>query len=234
MRHIRASLPWTPLVAMSLMVVCGQATAQSQRCSWKGTSPFCSGECGSGESEQTRADSDPGLVDNASGARINFGASCLTGTKALCCTTPGTTCRWKGTAPFCAGRCGGGETQQTPPDGSNSGSSCWTGSKVYCCTLPSVGATSSPLTSTCPLKQAVCGGNCCDQTAPCCGDHCCSLLPPVGTPTAAPPPASCSPDRAPCGFKDATGVIRTCCPPGLQCCSFSAEFGPECKTTCLH
>jgi hypothetical protein len=108
--------------------------AAAQACSWQGTSPFCSGSCGAGESEQTREGSDPGFIDNSTGGAIPFGASCLTGTKALCCKTPRSTCRWAGTAPFCDGQCSGSETKQTPPEGSSSGNSCWTGSKVYCCT----------------------------------------------------------------------------------------------------
>ncbi len=117
----------------SLLLLGGQAAAQS--CSWQGTAPLCSGECGANESEQTRSRTDPGLIDNSSGARINFGSDCLTGTKALCCKTPQATCRWDGTAPFCDGECRGSEKSATPPEGSSSGASCWTGSKVYCCTL---------------------------------------------------------------------------------------------------
>jgi hypothetical protein len=98
----------------------------------------------------------------------------------------------------------------------------------------------------CPEGHACCGGTCCEAgthccgdtcclaNIPCCGGTCCSLLPPVGTPPPPPPPHSCGPGGVPCGFPDATGVIRTCCPPGLQCCNYSAEFGPDCKTMCLH
>lgn len=76
-----------------------------------------------------------------------------------------------------------------------------------------------------------CGNTCCDAGVPCCGDRCCSFDP--GPPP--PPPAhSCAPGAAPCGFPDNSGVIRTCCPPGLQCCSYSPQFGPDCRTSCLH
>lgn len=83
-----------------------------------------------------------------------FGENCATGTKALCCKAP-TTCRWDGTAPFCAGSCGPGETQTQPPEGSSSGASCWTGSKVYCCS--STGSTSSGLiASNCSYGKGTC------------------------------------------------------------------------------
>ncbi len=133
MLHFRWLLVLVVLAFFPFVPWSGQAVAQT--CSWQGTAPLCSGECGTGESEQTRARTDPGLIDNASGARISFGNDCLTGTKALCCKTPRSTCKWKGTAPFCDGECTGSETKQTPPEGSSSGASCWTGSKVYCCTF---------------------------------------------------------------------------------------------------
>jgi hypothetical protein len=86
----------------------------------------------------------------------------------------------------------------------------------------------------CPAGNHCCGSSCCSSGIACCGDSCCSLLPPGGTPPPPPPPYSCAPGAVPCGFPDSSGVIRTCCPPGLQCCSYSAEFGPDCKTSCLH
>ena len=50
-------------------------------CVWRGTAPFCAGRCEPGEDERERTDSPPD------------GNSCLTGTKALCCSyappTPG-------------------------------------------------------------------------------------------------------------------------------------------------
>ncbi len=110
----------------------------------------------------------------------------------------------------------------------------------------------------CPSDQAVCGGKCCEKGAsccgnaccppgshccgtsccangiPCCGNSCCSLLPPGGGTPPPPPPHACAAGNAPCGLPDHTGIVRTCCPPGLPCCSFSDQFGPNCKTSCLH
>jgi hypothetical protein len=119
--------------------------AHAQSCRWDGTAPFCSGECGGGETELTRLDSIPDFwVPPFVYINPPFGSNCVTGTKALCCATPGRSCRWDGTAPFCAGSCRPGETQSQPPPGSSSGASCWTGSKVYCCS--STGSTAQPLT----------------------------------------------------------------------------------------
>jgi hypothetical protein len=120
------------------------ATAQS--CRWDGTAPLCSGECGGDETEVTRLDAIPDFwIPPMVNQNPDFGEPCWTGTKALCCKTPGRTCRWDGTAPFCDGECRAGETQSQPPDGSSSGSGCWTGSKVYCCRTTS-GSVGSPLT----------------------------------------------------------------------------------------
>jgi hypothetical protein len=134
--HPRKILAWIVFAFLSFAPWSGQTVAQT--CSWQGTAPLCAGECGAGESEQSRARTDPGLIEKTSGARISFGSDCLTGTKALCCKTPHATCRWSGTAPFCAGECKGNETKEAPPEGSSSGASCWTGSKVYCCTFSPV------------------------------------------------------------------------------------------------
>jgi hypothetical protein len=112
-------------------------TAQS--CRWDGTAPFCDGECGSNEIEVTRLDSIPNFwVPPFVNQNPSFGSSCATGTKALCCSSPGRSCRWDGTAPFCKGNCRGGETETSPPSGSSSGHGCWTGRKVYCCTTGEV------------------------------------------------------------------------------------------------
>jgi chitinase len=43
------------------------------------------------------------------------------------------TCTWRGTAPFCNGKCEKGEVQVSS-DGSATGEECWTGHKVLCCT----------------------------------------------------------------------------------------------------
>lgn len=92
--------------------------------------------------------------------------------------------------------------------------------------------------------QGCCAGTCCGPGDHCCGNACCPPDVPCGTdgfcagfghgPPPPPPPFSCAPGGVPCGLPDNTGVIRTCCPPGLQCCSYSAEFGPDCRTSCIH
>ncbi|KDR82337.1 hypothetical protein GALMADRAFT_237588 [Galerina marginata CBS 339.88] len=42
------------------------------------------------------------------------------------------TCTWRGTAPFCDGKCHDGEVEVTSST-SGTGASCWTGHKVLCC-----------------------------------------------------------------------------------------------------
>jgi hypothetical protein len=121
----------------------------AQTCRWDGTAPLCNGSCGNNETEITRLDAIPDFwVPPFVNQNPPFGSSCVTGTKALCCSTPGRSrsCRWDGTAPFCDGGCRAGETQEQPPDGSSSGRSCLTGSKVYCCSGSTVTGTGrSPL-----------------------------------------------------------------------------------------
>jgi hypothetical protein len=108
--------------------------ALAQTCRWDGTAPFCSGKCSGSETEITRLDSIPDFwVPPFVNQNPSFGANCASGTKALCCSTPGRTCRWDGTAPFCKGRCRSGEISSTPPPGVSSGKRCLSGSKVYCC-----------------------------------------------------------------------------------------------------
>jgi hypothetical protein len=41
-------------------------------------------------------------------------------------------CYWDGTAPFCAGSCSPGYTQQGTST-CGDGACCWTGNKAYCC-----------------------------------------------------------------------------------------------------
>jgi hypothetical protein len=113
------------------MLALVQPTWAQQGCRWDGTGPFCDGECNAGETEITRAATTPGIPPGYNGP--SFGSACATGTKAFCCKMSGVTCRWDGTAPFCAGECRSGETQGQPPAGSNSGRGCLTGSKAYCC-----------------------------------------------------------------------------------------------------
>jgi hypothetical protein len=47
---------------------------------------------------------------------------------------PSATCRWDGTAPFCAGSCLPGETELTRSK-SGDGALCLTGDKAFCCRL---------------------------------------------------------------------------------------------------
>ena len=118
----------------SLLVLLHVAPAAAQDCRWDGTAPFCSGECRLNETEVTRLDAIPDFwIPPFVVMNPPFGENCATGTKALCCTTPGVTCRWDGTAPFCDGECRDNERPSTPPAGSSSGAACWTGSKAYCC-----------------------------------------------------------------------------------------------------
>jgi len=126
------ALVWAAFVLVLFTLGTPLAAAQTLR--WDGTAPFCSGECRANETEIGRLGSIPDFwVPPFVNQNPSFGANCLTGSKALCLSTPGHTCRWNGTAPFCNGSCSPGETQTNPPPGSYSGSTCWTGSKVYCC-----------------------------------------------------------------------------------------------------
>ncbi|HEY5802025.1 MAG TPA: hypothetical protein VIT92_17510 [Burkholderiaceae bacterium] len=133
------------MALLTAAALAAAVTAQSQTCRWDGTAPFCSGECGDGETEKTRASAGSGGVQNLESSNP-FGGDCATGSKALCCRTPGRSCRWDGTAPFCDGECRSGETAAEPPAGSSSGKACVTGSKAYCCrSTGSVGSTGQRL-----------------------------------------------------------------------------------------
>ena len=146
MNSLRALAVAAVLLALAELDI-SQTAAQT--CRWDGTAPFCSGECGGNETEVSRLDAiPPHWIPPFVNQNPPFGSDCWTGTKALCCSTPGRTCRWDGTAPFCDGACQAGETQAEPPPGSSSGSSCWTGSKVYCCrSTGSTGSTGQHLTA---------------------------------------------------------------------------------------
>jgi hypothetical protein len=122
---------WTKQVKGALLFVlitAAVSVVHGQSCRWDGTAPFCSGQCTGNEKEMTRASDPP---SDPTGPP--FGKRCETGTKALCCASKITSCRWDGTAPFCEGKCNSNETQTAPPAGASSGKECWTGSKVYCC-----------------------------------------------------------------------------------------------------
>jgi hypothetical protein len=118
------ALAWT-------FAVDDERAAAQQTCYWSGTAPVCDGECKEGQTERYRASTfDPRFQRLES--TTPFGNACALGSKALCCNTPGFTCRWDGTAPFCAGECRAGETEVASPTGAP-GASCWSGRKRYCC-----------------------------------------------------------------------------------------------------
>lgn len=124
------------------------SVAYSQSCRWDGTAPFCNGSCGGNEMEVTRLDAIPDFWVPPFVNGPSFGKGCATGSKALCCKSPGLSCRWDGTAPFCDGSCSNDEVVSQPPGGSSSGAKCVTGHKVYCCKRgPSVGVTGQALTA---------------------------------------------------------------------------------------
>lgn len=115
--------------------------SMAQDCRWDGTAPYCAGECGPGESEEFRSDAAHKVQHLPS--KNFFGNGCVFGTKAYCCKTPGRTCRWDGTAPFCAGDCRDDE-EEIQRCGSCSGKVCWTGTKAKCC-KEHTGSSGSPL-----------------------------------------------------------------------------------------
>lgn len=132
---------WCRTLSLGVVLLASHAGAQS--CRWDGTAPWCAGECGANEQELARFESLPDFWVYPFLNGPAFGNKCYAGTKALCCATPGRSCRWDGTAPFCAGECRSGETQVSPPEGASPGAACLTGSKVYCCS--STGTVSQPL-----------------------------------------------------------------------------------------
>ncbi len=133
------------MLSLILCILFIPQMAKSQtECRWSGTAPSCNGSCGVGESEITRLGFLPGGYPPYYYGP-DFGKPCISGSKALCCKTPGRTCRWDGTAPFCEGSCNSGEKESQPPAGSSGGKACWTGKKVYCCS--STGSSQSPLTA---------------------------------------------------------------------------------------
>jgi hypothetical protein len=140
--QVRPASAQTALLASDIRALLDQ---DPNDCRWDGTSPACDGSCGPGESEITRLDTPPGGGAPPAYYGPPFGAACATGSKALCCKTPGRVCRWDGTAPFCDGECRSGETQSQPPPGSSGGKACVSGSKVYCCQSTGTGTGSSAL-----------------------------------------------------------------------------------------
>lgn len=140
----RSLLMLFTIMFVLLILGTSRAVMAQTDCRWDGTAPACNGKCNAGESEITRLGFLPGGYPPYYYGP-DFGKPCATGSKALCCKTPGITCRWDGTAPFCDGECLSSETVSQPPAGSSAGKPCWTGSKVYCC-KQSTGSSSSGLT----------------------------------------------------------------------------------------
>ncbi len=135
-----------------VLIIClfalGISAAAAQTCRWDGAGPFCNGTCGDNEVALTNLAGIPDFwVPPFVTVNPPFGASCVSGTKALCCATSGRTCRWEGTAPFCNGGCPGGWSAAQPPPGSDAGYQCWTGSKTYCCHGDNLGVTGAALTA---------------------------------------------------------------------------------------
>lgn len=141
------------VIALAGAMLLAARSSLAQSCHWNGTAPFCDGACGTGETEHFRDNIDDSNVQILPSQNL-FGDSCATGTKAYCCKTPGVTCRWDGTAPFCDGACQSFEKQTAPPAGSSSGHSCWSGSKVFCCSPQATGSSSQALTDVTHQAQA--------------------------------------------------------------------------------
>jgi polyglycine hydrolase-like protein len=139
---MRVRLIVFPLLVACVAVALGGARALAQTCRWAGTAPYCAGECSSGETEETRAQTNDPRVQGLP-SENHFGNTCTFGTKAYCCKTPGITCRWDGTAPFCDGECAPGENA-VKECSSCSGKACATGTKVKCCRA-TTGSSGSPL-----------------------------------------------------------------------------------------
>ncbi|ODM15752.1 hypothetical protein SI65_08986 [Aspergillus cristatus] len=87
----------------------------------------CGKKCPSGLKPAQRSDG-----KNKGNTGTNTG--CPDGENRLYCCPPDNmpTCRWRGTAPFCKGKCHDGEVEVSSSM-SGTGASCWTGHKVLCC-----------------------------------------------------------------------------------------------------
>lgn len=91
----------------------------------------CGKECPAGSAPAQRSDG-----QNRGNAGIYTGCERLKAgtTRNYCCPKDQDqpTCRWRGRAPFCKGKCESGEVQVSS-DTSATGEECWTGHKVLCC-----------------------------------------------------------------------------------------------------
>ncbi|GMR61553.1 hypothetical protein PMAYCL1PPCAC_31748, partial [Pristionchus mayeri] len=111
-------------------------------CEWRGTAPACGSlECRPGFTE---------IFRSAFAARVtydlpDFGSTCYTGGKPLCCRHAENadwikTCEWRGAAPFCGNQtCPEGKSEMQRSDYledgglADFGEKCWTGEKTLCC-----------------------------------------------------------------------------------------------------
>ena len=102
-------------------------------CRWIGTAPFCAGD------PTDCTGTTPYYYTVWS--KCGDGDQCWTGYKAICCNQENiyTLLYWKGTAPFCGGKCSdcNDDICVTTSD-CGDGAECWSGKKVLCGRLPTV------------------------------------------------------------------------------------------------
>ena len=88
----------------------------------------CGKSCPAGLSPAQRSDG-----KNRGNTGTNTGCSGDASRLYCCPSNDMPTCLWRGTAPFCNGKCHDGEVEVTSST-SGGGATCWTGHKVLCCT----------------------------------------------------------------------------------------------------
>ncbi|RDB24966.1 Chitotriosidase-1 [Hypsizygus marmoreus] len=88
----------------------------------------CGQSCPAGLSPAQRSDG-----KNKGNTGTNTGCSGDDSRLYCCPSNDMPTCTWRGTAPFCKGKCHDGEVEVTSST-SGTGAECWTGHKVLCCT----------------------------------------------------------------------------------------------------
>lgn len=88
----------------------------------------CGKSCPAGLSPAQRSDG-----KNRGNTGTNTGCSGDASRLYCCPSNDMPTCLWRGTAPFCNGKCHDGEVEVTSST-SGDGATCWTGHKVLCCT----------------------------------------------------------------------------------------------------
>lgn len=122
-------------------------------CTWRGTAPFCNGQCHTGEVDVTSDTSGTGagayycFVYSRSPLILTYHKDCWTGHKVLCCQQTASTaalskCTWEGSAPFCSSpfgqaSCSGNTSALTYSSvGAGGEEPCVVGSKSFCCDQP--------------------------------------------------------------------------------------------------